>query len=193
MNQPINKQRIKLTDPTRILTLANFTSLLRAVLAWPLIYTLKFYPDKYFLIFLIIAVAVISDALDGYFARKAHEVTHIGKWLDPIADFIIIFSVTFYLILDGKFPLWFFLFFAVRYISIAFLAIYMINHNHVQLSSNWYGKFAIGFTALTLTLHIFNIPAFDYVKIISLWAAFGLLMISWYTYFDKMLKAIRQQ
>lgn len=185
-------QKKRITDPTRVLTLANFTSLLRAILAWPLIYTMKFYPDKPILIFLIILVVVISDALDGYFARKAHEVTHIGKWLDPIADFLVVFAVTFFLILEGRFPLWFFLFFAVRYITIAGLAIYMINHTHIQLSANWYGKFAIGFTALTITLHIFNIPAFEYVKIITLWMAFGLLSISWYTYFAKMLKAIRQ-
>lgn len=185
-------QKTKITDPTRVLTLANFTSLLRAFLAWPIIYTLKFYPDKPFITFVIILVAVVSDALDGYYARRAHEVTHIGKWLDPIADFIVIFAVTFFLILEGLFPLWFFLFFAVRYISIAILAIYMINHSHIQMSANWYGKFAIGITALTITLHIFNIPALELLKITSLWAAFVLLTISWYTYFEKMLKAIRQ-
>ena len=32
----------------------------------------------------LIVIAAISDMLDGYFARRAHEVTHIGKWLDPI-------------------------------------------------------------------------------------------------------------
>jgi len=184
-------QKIKITDPTRVLTLANFTSLLRALLAWPIVYTLKFYPDKPLITFGLISIAVISDALDGYFARRAHEVTHIGKWLDPIADFVVLFTVTFFLILEGSFPLWFFLFFAVRYISIAILAIYMINHSHIQLSANWYAKFAIGFTALTITLHIFNIPSLEIGKIVTLWIAFGLLIISWYKYFANTLKATR--
>ncbi len=82
----IKPERAKLTDPSRILTMANMVSLLRALLAIPIIYTLT-NPDWLTYTFLLAIAGVLSDALDGYLARRAHEVTHFGKWLDPIADY----------------------------------------------------------------------------------------------------------
>ena len=73
--------KYKFTDPTKILTLANFISLGRAILAVPIIYTLQD-PKMGTVSFLLIIIAVLSDALDGWVARKAHEVTHFGKWID---------------------------------------------------------------------------------------------------------------
>ena len=71
------KNKTKITDPTRILTLANIISLGRALLAVPIIYTLRD-PALGTITFALIIMAVLSDALDGWFARKAHEVTHFG-------------------------------------------------------------------------------------------------------------------
>ena len=120
--------KYKFTDPTKILTLANFISLGRAILAVPIIYTLQD-PKMGTVSFLLIIIAVLSDALDGWVARKAHEVTHFGKWIDPIADFACIISVVSYLTLVGRFPDWFFIFFLVRYVFIAISAIHFLNNN----------------------------------------------------------------
>ena len=96
-------------DPNRILTLANAISLLRAFLAIPIIYYLQL--ESWNIAFILIVMAVLSDSLDGYFARRAHEVTHFGKWLDPTADFVVILAVASYLVLEGLFPAWFYWFF----------------------------------------------------------------------------------
>ena len=123
----------KITDPSRILTLANFISLLRALLAIPIIYTLK-YNDQYLhFTFWLIVIAVLSDALDGWVARKSNNVTHFGQWLDPISDFIVILAVTAFMVYDGLFPTWFFIFYLFRYVSIALPAIYLLNHTHLSL------------------------------------------------------------
>ena len=84
------KERI-INDPTRVLTLANLISLLRACSAIPIIYSMA-YPDWNWITGVIVLLAILSDALDGYFARRADSVTHFGKWLDPAADFIVIIS-----------------------------------------------------------------------------------------------------
>ena len=152
--------KTKITAPSRILTVANMISLLRAFLALPIIYTLQ-YPDWRLWTFILILIAMISDMLDGYFARRAHEVTQFGKWIDPIADFICLTSVTFYLALNEMFPMWFFAFYLFRYVTIAILAIYLINYSGFILSSNMYGKWAGGITLLTVVLHIFYIPIFE--------------------------------
>ena len=90
--RPNLKDRI-INDPTRVLTLANLVSLLRAFSAIPIIYSMA-YPEWNWITGILILLAILSDALDGYFARRAQAVTHFGKWIDPTADFIVIISVS---------------------------------------------------------------------------------------------------
>ena len=53
-------------------------------------------PDVLFLYLamIVFALAVISDALDGYLARKLNQISRIGSFLDPIADKILLLSAT---------------------------------------------------------------------------------------------------
>ena len=108
------KERL-INDPTRVLTLANLISLLRACSAIPIIYSMA-YPEWNWITGIIVLLAILSDALDGYFARRADSVTHFGKWLDPAADFIVIVSVLVYLVGVRSFPVWFFYFYLFRHI-----------------------------------------------------------------------------
>ena len=120
------RKKIMISNPTKILTLANIISLGRAILAVPIIYTLRD-PSLGTLTFILILIAVLSDALDGWVARRAHEVTHFGKWLDPIADFVVIIAIVLYLVLSEIFPVWFFAFYLSRHVIIASLSLYCIN------------------------------------------------------------------
>jgi CDP-diacylglycerol--glycerol-3-phosphate 3-phosphatidyltransferase len=180
MNE-MKPERVKLTDPSRILTMANMVSLIRALLAIPIIYTLR-NPDWATYTFILIVLALLSDSLDGYLARRAHEVTHFGKWLDPIADFVVIFSVASYLVLLGKFPLWFYWCFLARYVAIAIPAIYLLNNTNFILHSNWYGKWGAGISSLALILHVFPVKNVDWLPEVTLYAAAILLLISWMMY-----------
>lgn len=132
--------------------------------------------------FILIIAAVLSDALDGYFARLAREVTHFGKWIDPIADFIVILAVTSYLVMEGLFPAWFYWFFLGRYVAIALPAIYYLNTSHFILSSNWYGKWAAGITTLAVVLHVFPIKQIDWLPNMLLYTATILLTVSYIKY-----------
>ena len=182
----MENNKSKITDPERVLTLANFISLMRAILVIPIIYYLP-KPESSLILFILIVIVIASDALDGYFARRSHEVTHIGMWLDPLADSIVIVSVTFYLVLSGIFPMWFFVLFIIRYFTIALLGLYLINHSNFVNSANKPGKWATAAVAITLVLHIPQIPAADYLKDISLGFAFILLLISWVLYMKRFL------
>ena len=177
-----NSPKSKITDPSRILTLANFISLLRALLAIPIIYTLK--DDQYLnLTFWLIVIAILSDALDGWVARKSHNVTHFGQWLDPIADFIVILAITAFMVYVGRFPTWFFIFYLFRYVSIALPAIYLLNHTQFVLHSNWWGKWGAGITTMGIFFHIFKIEAIPYLPFLCLVVASYLLIISWIKYY----------
>ncbi len=187
----IDNQKRKITHPERILTLANMISMGRALLAIPIIYTLRD-PNLTTITFILIILAVLSDAADGYFARRAHEVTHLGKWLDPIADFIVILAVISYLVLIGRFPVWFFSFFIVRYVSIAIPAIYLLNHSHFFLSANWWGKWAIGMSALAVIFHLYPVGTLGWLPEITLIIAAVLLILSWVGYMKTLVTKIRE-
>ena len=183
------KDRI-INDPTRVLTLANFISLFRAFLAIPIIYSMV-YPSWNWLTGILILIAILSDALDGYFARRAKAVTHFGKWLDPAADFIVIISILVYLVGINKFPLWFFIFYLSRHIIIAGLAIYCINYGFMILQANWWGKWATGISTLGIFLHIFDFSSLPWLKMTSIYVATILLLISMVQYLNQFIISIR--
>ena len=189
MKKPNLKERI-ISDPTRVLTLANFISMLRAISAIPIIYTMSI-PRYQWLTGVLILLAVLSDALDGYFARRASEVTHMGKWLDPVADFIVIISIVLYLVLLNRFPIWFFIFYLSRHVIVAAFSIYCINYGYLLLHANWWGKWATGITALGIFLHIFEFHALPWLKMSSLYVATALLAISCLQYLQQFYLAIK--
>ena len=192
MNKILNIKKKYMNNPSKVLTLANIISLLRAASAIPIIYTLN-YPDLRAVTAGIVILAILSDALDGYFARKASEVTHVGMWLDPIADFIIIVSVVLYLVIMELFPLWFFSFYIFRHFMIAVPAIYFVNTGQYILHSNWWGKWTTGITALTVFLHIFEIQSIWWLKPVTLYSAFALALMSWFIYYRDYYNVLRNQ
>ena len=183
------KDRI-INDPTRVLTLANFISLFRALLAIPIIYSMV-YPSWNWLTGILILIAILSDALDGYFARRAKAVTHFGKWLDPAADFIVIISILVYLVGINKFPIWFFIFYLSRHIIIAGFAIYCINYGFMILHANWWGKWATGISTLGIFLHIFELSSLPWLKMVSIYVASFLLLVSMIQYLKQFIISIR--
>lgn len=61
---------------------------------------------KFFIINIIFIIASITDQLDGYIARKYNMITDFGKFLDPIADKILVVTVLLILTEAGKLPAW---------------------------------------------------------------------------------------
>ncbi len=192
MNELKSKKR--LTDPERILTLANVISIIRAFLAFPIIYTMK-NPEWMVYTISLAVIAILSDALDGFFARKAHEVTHIGKVIDPLADAIVIISVTFFMAMDPgrNFPFWYLILFILRYLSIALFAMYLMNNAVHEFGANRIGKVSVAVTALTLALYILNLPVLAMVQLVVLGISVVFLLISWFYYmleYARVLKTI---
>ena len=63
-------------------------------------------PLTYIIIDIIFIIASITDKLDGYIARSRKQVTTLGKFLDPIADKILVLAAMVMLVEFGKIPAW---------------------------------------------------------------------------------------
>ncbi len=181
---PDNQEKTRITHPTRIATLANFFSVLRAFLTLPIVYSLA--NDWIGWTVTLVLFAIVTDWLDGYFARRAHEVSDLGKFLDPVADSIAIAGVVLFISLDEtrSFPFWFFIFYMLRQLTITLSGVYMLNHTHVVHGSNIVGKWTVGITALAILLYIVREEETGFIILVI---ATALATISWIQYIIRNL------
>lgn len=63
-------------------------------------------PVSFWLMNIIFIIASITDKLDGYIARSRNQVTTFGKFLDPLADKILVLTALVMLVEYGKIPAW---------------------------------------------------------------------------------------
>jgi CDP-diacylglycerol--glycerol-3-phosphate 3-phosphatidyltransferase len=105
--------------------------------------------------------AYITDLADGYVARKRHTVTEFGKIIDPLADKIFVIIVILTMADLGLVPMWFFLIVIIRDLLILIGGIWAKRRFGVVLPSNWVGKIAVFFIALSLFLAVLGVSQKD--------------------------------
>jgi cardiolipin synthase len=84
--------------------LPNLICVLRIVLIWPILASIS--AANYRLTLLLFFIAAASDGLDGFLAKRFHWTSELGKYLDPIADKLLLMSVFLLLTWYGLIPRW---------------------------------------------------------------------------------------
>ncbi len=88
------------------MNLPNKITLFRVILVPVFILTMYLFPENNLLSFIIFSIAALSDAMDGYIARKHNLVTNFGKFMDPLADKILTMSAFVMLVERGAIAAW---------------------------------------------------------------------------------------
>src|SRR5581483_8938458 len=77
-----------------------------ALVPFVLLFIDNFSPLRSFVASLLYLLAAAGDALDGYLARSRGEISTLGKFLDPLADKLLVTAVLVYLVSLGRAPAW---------------------------------------------------------------------------------------
>ena len=88
----------------KLATVPNFICLLRIALTVPIVVLLA--EGRYDHTLVLFAIAAVSDMLDGYLAKTFGWTSEVGKWLDPLADKLLLVSVFITLAAIGLVPVW---------------------------------------------------------------------------------------
>jgi cardiolipin synthase len=171
----------------RYLTISNFISASRIVLVIPMgCCLLTEFPYHRLWTAGVIIAAVASDFLDGFIARKLHQVTDIGKIIDPLADKIGIGAYAVLLALTGDIPLWFVMLVLLRDLLIFSGGLYIHRNKKIIPQSNWPGKISVTVVAIVLFLATLRIEALDRLLTYSIWVSVVLMVWSSWNYAQRL-------
>ena len=137
----------------------------------------------------IFAVASLTDLLDGKIARKYNLVTNFGKFMDPLADKLLVCSAMICLIPSGKLAAEIVIIIIAREFIISGFRL-VASDNGIVIAASYWGKFKTTFQMIAVILMIFNIPALATVTMIMLVIAVVLTVISLVDYVAKNIEVL---
>lgn len=137
----------------------------------------------------IFIVASLTDLFDGKIARKYNLVTNFGKFMDPLADKLLVCSALICLIQLGKLPAWVVIIIISREFIISGFRLVAAD-NGIVIAASYWGKFKTTFQMIAVILMIFNIPALATVTMIMLVIAVVLTVISLVDYVAKNIEVL---
>ena len=97
-------------------------------------------PLTYLIIDLIFIIASITDKLDGYIARSRNQITTFGKFLDPIADKILVIVAMLMLVGSGKIPYWIPAIVVIREFMVSGYRLVEVQKNGNVIAASIWGK-----------------------------------------------------
>lgn len=97
-------------------------------------------PLGYLIMDILFIIASITDKVDGYLARKNNQVTTFGKFLDPIADKILVVSAMIVLVGQGKLPAWIPIIVIIREFAVSGYRLIAVESSGNVIAANKWGK-----------------------------------------------------
>ena len=140
----------------------------------------------------IFIIACLTDMLDGKIARKYNLVTNFGKFMDPLADKLLVSAALIALVELGRIPAWIVIIIISREFIISGFRLVAADNNVVIAASYW-GKFKTTFQMVMVCLMIVNIYELRLLTDIVMWIALALTVISLVDYLVKNKDVLAEQ
>ena len=132
----------------------------------------------------IFIVASLTDLLDGHIARKYNLITNFGKFMDPLADKLLVCSALICLVELGRIPSWIVIVIIAREFIISGFRL-IASDNGVVIAASYWGKFKTTFQMVMICLMIANMDALSLLTNIIMWIALVLTVVSLLDYLIK--------
>ena len=178
------------------MNLPNKLTVIRVIMV-PFFVAFMLYPfagdaSKYVALALF-CVASFTDFLDGYLARKNNLVTNFGKFMDPLADKLLVCSALICLSSTGKLATWITLVIIAREFIISGFRL-VASDSGIVIAASYWGKFKTvsHMTMIILLILDFQNPMFSFVTSIVIWIGVALTIISLVDYVWKNKQVLTQ-
>ncbi len=140
--------------------------------------------SKYIAVLIFIA-ASLTDLLDGKIARKYNLVTNFGKFMDPLADKLLVCAALICLVSEKLLPAWMVIIIISREFIISGFRL-VASDNGVVIAASYWGKFKTTFQMLMIIVLLLDFGGiFDLIGQILIWAALILTVVSLADYLIK--------
>ncbi|MBE5887402.1 MAG: CDP-diacylglycerol--glycerol-3-phosphate 3-phosphatidyltransferase [Lachnospiraceae bacterium] len=142
----------------------------------------------------IFIIASFTDFLDGYLARRDNLVTNFGKFMDPLADKLLVCAALICLIETGQLPAWVVVIIISREFIISGFRL-IASDNGVVIAASYWGKFKTVSQMLMVIVLILNIDhiVFAVLGTALMWIAVALTVISLVDYVVKNKDVLKDQ
>lgn len=156
-------------------------------------------PYSNFIAVFLFVIASITDAMDGHIARKYNLVTNFGKFMDPLADKLLVSAAL--ICLCGKIPAWIVIVIISRELIISGFRIIAAD-NGVVIAASYWGKIKTVFQMIMIIWlildlncfvekYIIDLPIYDIVGYILIGVSLVLTVISMIDYFIKNKEVLK--
>ncbi len=186
-----------LPAPDRVLTIPNAISCAR-LLCIPLFLWLLFVQEERANAAWLLGFVGATDWVDGYAARHLHQVSELGKVLDPTADRLVFIVCGGAILIDGSVPTWFGVAVLVREVVVgATLAVLTLFFGMKRFDVKWVGKagtFALMFSLPAFLLSASDSQLADAARLVAWGTGIPGLVLSYYaavTYLPEARRALR--
>lgn len=114
-------------------------------------------PHASYIALAIFIVASVTDFIDGYVARHYNQTTDFGKFMDPLADKLLVLSAMLWFVEQGRLPAWAVLIVVARELAVTGLRLVAVDNGRV-IAAAWSGKVKTFTTMVCICVMLLPVP-----------------------------------
>lgn len=168
----------------------NKLTIIRVILV-PIFLVCLLYWNNYVALALFI-IASLTDFLDGHLARKNNQITNFGKFMDPLADKLLVTTALICFVQMGQLPAWVAIIVVGRDLAVDGLRMVAASQN-IVMAAGWSGKIKTAVTMVSICVMITPLGEIAAVNIVCAVLILILNVVSFADYFHANGKILLEQ